>query len=138
LTSGLATEVIYERIPGLINEIREKANALIQTCPDPVQDFYRKNIAYALAAPQPRLIYYLDITGGIQSRIKDFEFLRGILSSEEKEKLNRLESFYKTKLEIDAHYTLQRTLRWWLYLHVPSSLVLLVLVGFHLFAVLYY
>jgi hypothetical protein len=138
LASGLAIEVVYERIPDLLEEIREKANELIQTCTDPVKDFYRRNIAFALVAPQPRLIYCLDITGGIQARIKQFDYLRGILPLAEKEKLTQLESFYKTKLEIDAHFTLQTILRWWLYTHVPLSLVLIVLVGLHLFAVLYY
>ena len=57
---------------------------------------------------------------------------------QEKEKLDRLQSFYKTKLEIDAHYTLQRTLRWWLFLHVPLSLVVLVLMMIHLLSVWYY
>lgn len=138
LASGLANEALYERIPALIGEIKNKAEELVETCADPVKDFYRKNIALALAAPQPRMIYYLDITGGIQSRIKQFEYVRGFLSSEEKEKLKQLEGYYKAKLEMDAHYTLQRALRWWLYTHMPLSLVLLALVAIHLFAVLYY
>jgi hypothetical protein len=138
LTSGLAIEVVYERIPELIREISDNANALAQTCAEPVKDFFKKNVALALAAPQPRLIYCLDITGGIQSRLRRFEYVRRLLASDEKEKLNKLEAFYKTKLEIDAHYTLQQILRWWLYTHVPVSLVLLVLLALHLFAVLYY
>jgi len=138
LTSGLAIEVVYERIPELINEISEKVNALIETCAEPVRDFHQKNLALALMTPRPRLIYCIDITGGIQARLKQFEYLRGFLPSEEKEKLNKLEAFYKTKLEIDAHYTLQRIMRLWLYTHVPASLVLLILLGLHLFAVLYY
>jgi hypothetical protein len=73
LTSGLAIEVVYERIPELIDEIGEKAEALIQTATDPVRDFYQKNIALALATPRPRLIYCIDITGGIQTRLRQFE-----------------------------------------------------------------
>jgi hypothetical protein len=138
LASGLAIEVVYERIPELIKEIGEKVNALIETCAEPVKDFYQKKLIMALATPRPRLIYCIDITGGIQSRLKQFDYLRGFLPSAEKEKLSKLEAFYKTKLEIDAHYTLQRILRLWLYIHVPASLVLLVLLGLHLFAVLYY
>ncbi len=138
LTSGLAIEVVYERIPELINEISEKVNTLIETCTEPVKDFYQKKLVMALATPRPRLIYCIDITGGIQSRLKQFDYLRGFLPSEEKEKLSRLEAFYKTKLELDAHYTLQRIMRLWLYTHVPASLVLLILLGIHLFAVLYY
>jgi cytochrome b subunit of formate dehydrogenase len=39
---------------------------------------------------------------------------------------------------LDAHYTLQKALRWWLYLHVPASLMLVLLVGLHVYAVIYY
>jgi len=138
LTSGLMTEVVYERIPELIAELRAKSEKLLQTCADPVKDFYRKNLAVALTSVQPRFIYYLDIAGGIQSRLKGLEYLRRFLPVEEKEKLDRLETYYRTKLEIDAHYTLQKTLRWWMYTHVPLSLVLLILIVFHLFAVWYY
>ena len=138
LTSGLAIEVVYERIPELIAEISEKVNALVANCTEPVKDFYQKNLAMALVTPRPRLIYCIDITGGIQARLKQFDYLRGFLPVTEKEKLGALEAFYKTKLEIDAHYTLQRILRLWLYTHVPASLILLVLLGLHLFAVLYY
>ncbi len=138
LSSGLAIEVLYERIPELIVELREKANAIIQTCAEPVREFYRKEVAVALARPQPRFIYYIDITGGIHRRIKQFDYLRGLLSGEEKEKLDQLQAFYRTKLEIDAHYTLQRTLRWWLLLHVPLSLAALMLMVIHVLAVWYY
>lgn len=138
LSSGLAVEVLYERIPELIVELREKASEAIQSCAEPVREFYRKEVALALVRPQPRFIYYLDITGGIHSRIKQFDYLRGLLPVQEKEKLDQLQAFYRTKLEIDAHYTLQRTLRWWLFLHVPLSLVVLVLLAIHLLSVWYY
>lgn len=138
LCSALAIEVIYERIPELIREIRENADSLVSTCSEPVKDFYRKKIAASLRSPKPKPIYFVDITGGIQRRLKQFDFLRNVLSDKECQKLNRLELMYKSKLEMDAHYTLQKMLRWWLYLHLPASIVLLVLVAIHLFAVFYY
>ena len=138
LSSALSIEVLYDRIPELVGQIKESAEKLVETCTEPIKDFYRKNVAAALVLPQSRAIYYVDITGGIQSRIRQFEYLRRVLSVDEKEKLDKLESMYKIKLEIDAHYTLQKALRWWLYSHVPISLVLLVLIVFHLYAVLYY
>jgi hypothetical protein len=138
LTSGLAIEVVYERIPELIQEIRDRAETLVALCTDPVKDFYRKNMAPALAGPQAKLIYYLDITGGVHSQVKQLEYLSKLLPSEEKERLTQLQTYYKTKLELDAHYTLQKALRWWLYLHVPASLVLILLVGLHVYAIWYY
>lgn len=138
LSSGLSIEAMYERIPELVAQLRERSEKIVGSCTDPVKDFYRTNVAAALVAPQPRLIYYIDVTGGIQSRIKQFEFLRRVLSAGEKETLDKIQDMYKTKLELDAHYSLQRSLRWWLYTHVPLSLVLLLMIALHVWAVWYY
>lgn len=138
LASGLSVEAVYERIPELVAELRERAEKRAATCTAPIRDFYQANVAPALAGPQPRLIYYLDVTGGIQSRIQHFAFLRRVLSDEEKNALDDLQLLYKTKLELDAHYSLQRALRWWLYTHVPLSMVLLMMIVLHIWAVWYY
>lgn len=138
LTSGLSIEVLYERIPELVGEIRDKSEEIILRCTEPVREFYRRSMAPALVAPQVRFIYYIDITGGIQAQVKQLDYLSKLLSSEDKDNLNQLESFYRTKLELDAHYTLQKALRLWLYLHVPASLILLLLAGLHIYSILYY
>lgn len=138
LASGLANEVLYERIPELVVEIRRTAEALAQSCSDPLRDFYTKQLAVAFSAPQRRWIYYLDITGGAHQRLKQLDYLRNVLSLDDRDKLGKLESLFKAKLELDAHFTLQKMLRWWLYLHVPASIILLILVGFHIFTILYF
>jgi hypothetical protein len=138
LTSGLSIEVNYNRIPELIDDVRQKSEELAKNCPEAVQDFYTKTLAPAMSGPKPRLIYFLDITGGIQSSLKQFEYLRRFLNPEEKEKLNHLQAYYKAKLEMDAHYTLQKALRVWLYFHLPVSLILILLLGMHLYTVFYY
>ena len=138
LTSGLSIEVHYDRIPELITEARQKAERLIQTCELPVQDFYRTKLAPILAKPQPRLIFFLDITAGQTAKFKQFDTLRILLPDGEKQKLDHLLDICKTKLEMDAHCSLQRALRWWLYLHVPCSILLFVLTIIHVFVVFYY
>ncbi|MEO8166817.1 MAG: hypothetical protein ABI623_01130 [bacterium] len=138
LSSGLSIEAAYERIPELVAQLRERAEKLVASCTDPIKDFYRTNLASTLATPEARLIYYIDVTGGVQSRVKQFEFLRRVLSSEEKEILDKIQRIYKSKLELDAHYSLQRSLRWWLYTHVPLSFVLLFMIVLHIFAVWYF
>jgi len=138
LTSGLSIEVHFQRIPELIQEVQKKSEELVQTCPDSVRDFFKKELAGSFSGPQFRPIYFIDITGGIQSRMKQFDYLRRFLSPEEKEKLGQLQALYKSKLEMDAHYTLQKILKIWLFFHIPVSLILLILVGLHLYAVLFY
>ncbi|MFQ5651982.1 MAG: hypothetical protein ACE5IY_18780 [bacterium] len=138
LNSALAVEVLYERIPELIKEIQANAATLIASCAEPVQDLYHNSIARYMLEPNVRLIYFVDITGGIQSRVRQFDFVKRIVSTEDKDRLQQLESMYKTKLQLDAHYTLQKALRWWLVTHVPVSILLLVLVAIHLYAVCVY
>ena len=138
LTSGLKYEIHYERIPELIHEIRQRAEKLIESCDESIREFYQNSLAAAFVGPETRWIYYMDITGGIRTQTKHFSYLRKLLPAEQRDKLDRLEQIYKTKLEIDAHYTLQKALRWWLYLHIPVSIVLIVLVGLHLYSVFYY
>ena len=138
LGSGLDIEVLYERIPELVREIRAKAEALVATCTEPVQALYRRSVAPALAGPERRLGFFLNITGGRSDDLRQLEFLQGLLEAEEKEKLEQLARLYRSKRQIDAHFTLQRVLRWWLYAHVPVSIVVWVLLILHLFTVLYY
>ena len=138
LASGLTTEVIFERIPELVRQAREHAEAVLAECGVPVRTFYGRNLAPSLMAPEINWRYYFDITGGIQARVRQFSYLRQVLSADEQGRLDRIEHIYRTKLEMDAHYTLQRALRWWLVLHLPASLVLLLLLVLHLVAVFLY
>lgn len=138
LTSGLNLEAHYDRIPELVKEIRQRAAALAASAEGPLQTLYRQRLAPALAAPMPRLIYFLDVSGGSRTGLRELEYLRSLLPEGEKETLEELERLYRSKLELDAHYTLQRALRAWLWLHLPASLALLVLVALHILAVLYY
>jgi len=138
LTSGVSIEVLYERVPELVEAVRVKSEELVAGAPDAIQDFYARNIARTLRAPKSRWVYYVDVTGGIQSQTKQFEYLRRLLTPEDQQKLDQLEKYYKTKLELDAHYTLQKSLRWWLYAHAPASIVLLVLACIHIVSVVVY
>jgi hypothetical protein len=135
IASGLTLEVIYERIPDLVIQIRERAEKIISDCSDPIKDFFQGNISAVLLSPKFRSIYFLDITDGIQRRMRPFDYLRRVLPFAEQEKLDQLQALYKAKLEIDAHYTLQSLLRVWLYTHLPASLLLLILIVLHLYSI---
>lgn len=138
LTSGLAVEVHYDRIPELIADLRRQAEETAAASSPPVRELFRRRIAPALDRPRRRLIYFIDITGGIRSRLQELDYLRGFLEGEDKERLMKLERLLRSKLEIDAHFTLQQALRLWLWLHVPTSMLLIALVALHVFTVTYY
>ncbi|HSR51797.1 MAG TPA: hypothetical protein VLV83_13290 [Acidobacteriota bacterium] len=138
LTSGLSTEANYERIPELVESVRSQADSLADQADEAIRRHYRSSLRPLMTAPRTRPIFFLDITGGIQSTLRQAEHLRGFLEAKDVADLDRLVDLFKTKNELDAHLTLQKALRWWLYTHVPVSLTLIVLVGFHIFTILYY
>jgi len=138
LSSGLSTEINYARVHELVDEIRKTAEKDLSKCQDPVKSFYEKKVLPELQRPEAHFVYFFDITGGLQSKLREFDYLKTLLGNEEKEKLQALLQLYKAKLKIDAHYTLQRPLRWWLYAHLPVSMLLIVLVFIHILVVTYY
>ena len=138
LSSGLSTEVLYERIPELVDEVRERAAKLAASSSEVIQGLYERSVEPDLAAPARRAVFFFDITGGIHSRLKEFRYLESFLSEEEREKLETLGELLKAKVEMDAHFTLQHVLRVWLYLHVPTAVLLVVFVAIHILSVLKY
>lgn len=138
LASGLDIEVNYDRIPELTDELYERAEELASESGPKVRRFYRRKLADALEAPHFRPLYFIDVTGGRATHERQFDHLRSVLPADQKEDLNELEQIAHTKRQIDAHYTLQTPLRWWLYLHLPVGILLIALIGLHIFTVLYY
>ncbi|MDJ0841581.1 MAG: hypothetical protein QNK37_34050 [Acidobacteriota bacterium] len=138
LASGLSLEVLYERIPELVEETRNRTEKLVAGSCESIQNLYEREIAADMQQPRRRLIYFFDITGGIKSRLKTFQYLARFLDAEERANLDELETLFRAKLEMDAHFTLQYLLRRWLLLHLPAAWLLLLLVALHLFAVWYY
>ena len=138
LSSAGALEVNYERIPVLVDELRQRAEALVATGDDAVQRMFATLMAPALAGPQPRVAYFFDPAGHIRTQLDEIAAVRDALPDDQRQCAAALQELVANKLEIDAHYTLQRALRWWPRAHVPLTLVLVVLVALHLFSVWYY
>ena len=138
LTSALTTEVHHDRIPELVAAVREEMDLLAAAGGESVRTFHETNLRPALAGPRASAAYLFDITGGIQSRMRRFDHVKRLLDGDDIGRLERLRVLMRTKLEMDAHYTLQKVLRWWLHLHVPAACLLTVLVAIHVLAVAYY
>ena len=136
LTARSGLEVLYERIPELVAELRKRAETLVESEPSALRIFYEGRLAPVLAAPHRNPLVLL---GGPRSgHLEPLEHLRSLLPKEEKERLEVLEELIHAKLDLDAHYTLQQALRGWLWLHVPPSALLVILVAVHIFTVAYY
>jgi hypothetical protein len=122
----------------MVKELRAKAEAEVANAPSAIRDYYARTIAAEMARPILRPGFFKDITGGIQTKIREMQYLKQFLSDADQKKLDNLALIYRTKLECDAHYTLQKPLRLWLAAHLPVSMALCAFVLIHLFIVFYY
>lgn len=138
LSSGLRTEVNYERIPELVGELGRRAEEVAAACGEPVRIFYGRTLAPALSAPHWDVAFLLGITAASRARLEALHSLHSLSPAEDRPRIEELADVYRTKVEVDVHYTLQRVLRGWLYAHVPPALLLLALVALHIFTVTYY
>lgn len=136
LASGLTTEALYERIPELVEELAGRAARVAAAGGhEAVADLYRRRLEPQLERPRRRWQYFLDVGAGRERLRREFRHLRRLLDEADRERLDELESLYRAKLELDAHYTLQPALRVWLLLHVPPAVLLVALLAAHLYAV---
>ena len=85
----------------------------------------------------PSWSFLADIGGGRERRLAPFRNLAQFVSEDDQTRLRDLEAIVTEKLELDAHYSLQRALRLWLPVHLFPAMVLLGLLGVHILAVLY-
>jgi hypothetical protein len=138
LAAHLTVEAIYERIPELVDQLQSEAAATMQGASDVLQRFYDAQVQPALAGLSPSWSYVLDAHRGRDERLAPFEHLQSFVGDEDKQRLADLRAIVSEKLELEAHYSLQRVLRLWPYLHVPPAMVLLAAVVAHVAAVWYF
>ena len=138
--TDLDFEVIYERIPSEIAELRERCEALVlkamqELGSDTLGRYYYESLDWYFWQPRFLLSH---LVGGrragrwIRGHISA---LRRYLNEHERACLDQVEDLALRKSQLDAHLVLQGALRYWLFLHVPAAVLLLVLVLWHLLVV---
>jgi hypothetical protein len=138
LRSQLTVEVIYERVPGMITSLQGEASKTMEGASDVLQRFYEAQVQPALAGLSPSWSYLFDIHGGRDQRLASFDNIQAFVGEGDKTRLADLKTLVSEKLQIEAHYTLQRVLRLWPLLHVPPAMLLLALIVAHVAAVWYF
>ena len=132
LARNLSVEALFERIPELVAQLPLEAEKLIEGGSEVLLGFYRTEIAPALAGIAPSWSYLADVRGGRDARLLAFSRIEPFLPDGERATLDDLKTIYVEKLELDAHYSVQRALRGWTLLHVPPAALLLGLTVIHI------
>jgi hypothetical protein len=138
LAEGLQVEALYERIPGLVQQLVKEADTLMVDASDVLERFYRQEVRDPLGKLAPSSGYLLDVRGGRERALEPFRRMAGFADADDKVRVEDLISIYTEKMELDAQYSLQGILRKWLWLHVPPAGLLMGLLVIHVFTWLWY
>jgi len=129
-------EVIFQRIPAFIAELRGDAEALVleaakETKSSTIVDFYMSQLSSFFDVPQNRLRHLFASRRTRFRLMNEFDNLERYLNHQEKEYADRLRDMVIKKDELDFHYSLNLALKAWLLVHVPATYSLFILVAVH-------
>ncbi len=133
-------EVIYERIPGEIAMLRDEVEALVlkavrELGSDTLGRYYEESLEWYFWRPR-FLIGHVLGSGRSASWIRGrITALRRYLNEGERAYLLQIEQLALRKSRLDAHYALQSVLKFWLFVHVPAAVLLVLLACWHLLVV---
>lgn len=134
------SEVIYERIVDVIAAIREKNEAAILRCTDETgKDTLARHYVETLDwfFLQPRFSFN-HLWGGRKGTSwieHHFTVVRRYLNKTECDYLDELRNYALKKNQIDFHYAAQGILKFWLFVHIPLALAMLIFSLWHLLLV---
>jgi hypothetical protein len=146
MTIEVPCEVPYEQIPNVCNALREKADLEIDSkCVAPVaatceriKQWYADEVRPFLGWPSRSLL--LSDASKTAQVFAQMRALPGVDHATSKigELLNRLEEYCTDRRRLARQETLHRLLHSWLYLHIPLSAALVVMMIAHAVITLYY
>lgn len=139
--SGL--EVIYERVPEEIFNIRKLAEAEVIACTEEagqptLSDHYDETMDWYFRRPR---FYMNHIVGGVQAAAwirSQGDAVRRYLSDKEAPYLDRLLQLAERKAVVDKQYACQDVMRKWLVAHIPLSVALLAMSVWHVLLIYVY
>ncbi len=114
LADGLRVEALYEEIPGLVQRLRDDADALVDGRSDTLQDFYRLQLRPSLSQVNPSWAYLFDVRAGRERALEPLRQIAPFVDAEEQPIVEDLVAIHTQKLELDAQYRMQSILRGWL------------------------
>lgn len=133
-------EVIFERIPGFTNGLRRRAQRLVfesvkTGASVTIADFYQLRLARYFSRPRYVVGYLFGLTSASHALLSELGSLNRYLSESERPIRQELERVIQQKDELDFQYTLQATLKYWLFVHIPLTYSLLLFVPLHVLVV---
>ncbi len=133
-------EVIFQRIPAFIAELRGEAEDLVleaakETQSSTITDFYMSQLSSFFDGPQNRLHHLIASRRPRFALMNEIDNMRRYLNQQERQYAERLRDLVNKKDELDFHYALNLALKAWLLVHVPATYSLFILAALHVVVV---
>ena len=133
-------EVVLERIPQFIADLRGQAEALVveaavETSSSSISDYYASRLSYFFAKPTNMHIHLLVSPRATFSLMTGLDNMNRYLDDRELAYSDRLRGLVEQKDRLDYVYTLQIVLKVWLFVHIPATYGLILLALLHLLLV---
>jgi hypothetical protein len=128
-------EVIYEKIPALRYALRQQADALAlsaKTNSPAIAEFYARQLSPFLAGPGRFWPHLLESRRPLNAILNDIEEFRRYLSEGERATLEKLRDLVRSRDGLDYHHALQKTLKLWLFVHLPLTYSLMIFSLLHI------
>lgn len=130
-------ETPFERIPYIRNQLRKEAEAIVLTGVDGqtspvIADFYAKNLALFFTKHENFLAHLQRSRTAQAAHLSQFDEIERYAKKKEIDLLNQLSDLVEKKHMLDYQYTLQCSLRVWLFSHIPLTYSLLILSVTHI------
>ena len=131
-----AGTVIFESIPQLRRELRESVDALalesiVLTGKSTVADFYAFRLSTFFTGPHHFWSHVLGSERHLNRTYANLNGLKRYLNPKELEVLEGLADKVREKDNLDFQYSLQRLLKYWLFIHIPLTFSLIIIGLFH-------
>jgi hypothetical protein len=136
-------EVPYERIPVIRRALRERAEALVvaaipSTGATTLADFYAARLSGFFARPANHLAHLVGSSRALNSLLADLGEVKKYLNAGERSAAVELAALVREKDALDLHRSVQLVLKTWLFVHIPLTYGMLVLIAVHVVLVYSY
>ena len=133
-------EVLFERIPLYRRQLRERAEAVIvetaqESGTTTLSEFYARRLADFFYGPRNAWRHVVQSTRPVTGIMHELRSLERYLDDRERRTLHELTELVQAKDDLDYHRTMQGILKGWLFVHIPLTGVLLVLIAAHVFII---
>ena len=133
-------EIIYERIPAELADIRHQAEALVlastqETASEVLAQHYQQTFSWFFQQPRFIISHLLGGLHGEQWIRYHCSTVERYLNTVERGYLDRLARLARLKQQIDIHYAVQSVMKGWLLIHLPLAAAVLTLVMWHILLV---